>query len=228
MSFCASWLVVFWEQMYVIGCLKQSQHGSRSSRFPFNYTFIAGARVSWNNLQCGLRLLIHWICHFGWVSWPGFNLRPGLIWDRGCIRGNMVCSDCKNVTSRATYTVDNLLWREEIVIDHCKVRGPSFDLFVCLWHVFVYELNNGASWSFQVRHTVIDEYLCTVAGCALGTDVCHWMFLKRLTWFKVNNMAVQTITSQSVCSIHITSSKLICFIGWFFIDLFSNNITHFT
>ena len=27
------------------------------------------------------------------------------------------------------------------------------------------------------QHPVIDEFLCIVAGCALGTDVCHWMFL---------------------------------------------------
>ena len=36
MSFCAWWLVVLWGQMYVIGCLNISQHGSRSTRFPFN------------------------------------------------------------------------------------------------------------------------------------------------------------------------------------------------
>ena len=30
------------------------------------------------------------------------------------------------------------------------------------------------------QHRVIDELLCMVAGCALGTDVCHWLdfFLK--------------------------------------------------
>ena len=26
------------------------------------------------------------------------------------------------------------------------------------------------------QHLVIDEFLCMVTGCALGTDVCHWMF----------------------------------------------------
>ena len=26
------------------------------------------------------------------------------------------------------------------------------------------------------RHKVLDECLCMVAGCTLGTDVCHWMF----------------------------------------------------
>ena len=26
------------------------------------------------------------------------------------------------------------------------------------------------------QHAVTDEALCTVTGCALGTDVCHWMF----------------------------------------------------
>ena len=25
----------------------------------------------------------------------------------------------------------------------------------------------------------IDEFLCMVAGCALGTDVCHWIFLSQ-------------------------------------------------
>ena len=26
------------------------------------------------------------------------------------------------------------------------------------------------------QHAVTDESLCPVNGCALGTDVCHWMF----------------------------------------------------
>ena len=26
------------------------------------------------------------------------------------------------------------------------------------------------------RLAVTDESLCLVTGCALGTDVCHWMF----------------------------------------------------
>ena len=26
------------------------------------------------------------------------------------------------------------------------------------------------------QHAVTDEALCTVTGCALGTDGCHWMF----------------------------------------------------
>ena len=26
------------------------------------------------------------------------------------------------------------------------------------------------------QQAVTDEFLCIVAGCALGTDVCHWMF----------------------------------------------------
>ena len=25
------------------------------------------------------------------------------------------------------------------------------------------------------QHAVTDESLCPVTGCALGTDVCHWM-----------------------------------------------------
>ena len=26
------------------------------------------------------------------------------------------------------------------------------------------------------QQAVTDEAVCTVTGCALGTDVCHWMF----------------------------------------------------
>ena len=26
------------------------------------------------------------------------------------------------------------------------------------------------------QHAVIDEFLCLVSGCALGTDISHWMF----------------------------------------------------
>ena len=38
------------------------------------------------------------------------------------------------------------------------------------------------------QHAVIGEFLCMVTGCALGTDVCHWMFHKKSTWFKVNKI----------------------------------------
>ena len=38
------------------------------------------------------------------------------------------------------------------------------------------------------QHAVIEEFLCKVTGYALGTDVCHWMFLKKSTWFKVNKI----------------------------------------
>ena len=33
---------------------------------------------------------------------------------------------------------------------------------------------------------VTDEFLCIVAGCVLGIDVCHWMFKTKSTWFKIN------------------------------------------
>ena len=48
----------------------------------------------------------------------------------------------------------------------------------------------GRPWE-DYRHTVTDEFLCMVTACALGTDVCHRMFLKRSTCFKVNKMALQ-------------------------------------
>ena len=38
------------------------------------------------------------------------------------------------------------------------------------------------------QHAVTDEFLCMVAGCALGADVCHWMFKTKSTWLKVNKI----------------------------------------
>ena len=32
----------------------------------------------------------------------------------------------------------------------------------------------------------LDEFVCTVAGCALGADACHWMFKTKSIWFRVN------------------------------------------
>ena len=40
----------------------------------------------------------------------------------------------------------------------------------------------------ECQHAVIDEFLCMVAGWALGTDVCHWMFKQKSIWFKVDKM----------------------------------------
>ena len=30
------------------------------------------------------------------------------------------------------------------------------------------------------QHAVTNESLCTLTGCALGTDVCHWMFKTKI------------------------------------------------
>ena len=38
----------------------------------------------------------------------------------------------------------------------------------------------GLPWEDD-QHAVIDEFLRMVAGCALGTDVYHWIFRKRST-----------------------------------------------
>ena len=50
----------------------------------------------------------------------------------------------------------------------------------------------GDSWSGAGSpvnyHSVIGEFLCMVAGCALGTYVWQCMFFKKSTWFKVNKV----------------------------------------
>ena len=41
------------------------------------------------------------------------------------------------------------------------------------------------------QQAVTDDFLCIVAGCALQTDVCHWMFKTKSTWFKVKKIPLQ-------------------------------------
>ena len=48
-------------------------------------------------------------------------------------------------------------------------------------------MNLGLGWE-DCQHAEIDEFLCMVTGCALETDVCHCIFNKKLTWFKVNKI----------------------------------------
>ena len=31
------------------------------------------------------------------------------------------------------------------------------------------------------QHVVVDKFLCMVAGCAFGTDVCLWIFFKKVS-----------------------------------------------
>ena len=38
------------------------------------------------------------------------------------------------------------------------------------------------------RLSTRSEFLCMVAGCDLGTDVWHWMFKQKSSWFKVNKI----------------------------------------
>ena len=45
----------------------------------------------------------------------------------------------------------------------------------------------GLGWE-DCQHAVIDEFLCMVAGCALGTDARHWMLNNKSTQFKVNKI----------------------------------------
>ena len=47
----------------------------------------------------------------------------------------------------------------------------------------------GLPWE-DYQHALIEEFLCMVAGFALKTDVCYYMFLKRSAWFKVNMMTL--------------------------------------
>ena len=53
--------------------------------------------------------------------------------------------------------------------------------------------NTLIKWNFGLsredcQQAMTDEFLCIVAGCVLGTDVCHLMFKTKSTWFKVKKI----------------------------------------
>ena len=60
----------------------------------------------------------------------------------------------------------------------------------------------GLLWK-DCQHVVIDKFLCMVAGCVLGTDVCHW------TLKKVNMVQRQQDSPISARSITINVLNLI-------------------
>ena len=67
------------------------------------------------------------------------------------------------------------------------------------------------------QHAVIDEFLCMAAGCALGTDVCHWMFKQKSTWFKVNKIPPLSMSHMLslCCSITPSTSPYVYFCSQF-------------
>ena len=79
----------------------------------------------------------------------------------------------------------------QLVMKGCSVIQVVASIFFKNQARFTLVLNNAADDSGSLynslkvdlspagedcQHAVTDESLCTVTGCALGTDVCHWMF----------------------------------------------------
>ena len=39
------------------------------------------------------------------------------------------------------------------------------------------------------QHSLLDEFLCMVTGCAWGNrGICHWMFTPKSPWFEVKKI----------------------------------------
>ena len=72
----------------------------------------------------------------------------------------------------------------EAIYLYCCSDWPS-----CLAHL---KTNLSLGWE-NCQHTVIDEFLRMVTGCALGTVVLHWMFKQTPPWFKVNKIPFSSI-----------------------------------
>ena len=49
------------------------------------------------------------------------------------------------------------------------------------------------------QHAVTDEALCTVTGCDLGTDACHWIFKTKVNMVQGEEVGPLT----EFCSIHV-------------------------
>ena len=113
--------------------------------------------------------------------------------------------NCKNFSTVSFFgkTFDNLATNQGVFL--------QFDLkiVVVFFQLQLKYINKsypfkGESSSGPGRHAEIDEFQCMVTGCALGTDVCHWLFTKkpgpknqhdsRLTRFPFN-----TYTARPVC-----------------------------
>ena len=71
------------------------------------------------------------------------------------------------------------------------------------------------------EHAVIDEFLCMVAGCALGTDQCHWMCNKSQHGSRSTRLPFNCIESDIV--------KKVC-TPWFCHDseVFGTHICYWT
>ena len=61
------------------------------------------------------------------------------------------------------------------------------------------------------QQAMTDEFMGIVAGCLLGTDVCHWVFKTKSTWFKVNkiNSPLRNLTDLINDTESITGNLLI-------------------
>ena len=62
----------------------------------------------------------------------------------------------------------------------CLSTSSSFTMSLCLvstclscGHTSVFLTKNLGLGRPDCQHTVINEFLCVVTGCALGTDICH-------------------------------------------------------
>ena len=66
---------------------------------------------------------------------------------------------------------------DDMYIAYIKYTEHSFDSYTNLVKPYHYSLKVDLGLAGEdCQHAVTDESLCMVTGCALGTDVCHWMF----------------------------------------------------
>ena len=75
--------------------------------------------------------------------------------------------------------------------------------------VLIFFFVNGESWSGPGRLStaVTYELLRMVAGCALGTDVYHWMFLKKVSMVSCQQDSPLTIDVNVKCLKLVMTAK---------------------
>ena len=75
-----------------------------------------------------------------------------------------------------------------ICVTKCQRPSNCFSFVLSSFFLLATLKTNLGLGQEDCQHSVIDEFLYMVAGCALGTDVFHCMFKQKSTCFKVNKI----------------------------------------
>ena len=184
---------MLWDRLYVIGCLTISQHGSRSTRFPFN-SYIWPISLCIKYLK-HVQILRSWPltgANFGAAMDSSGWCMPGvkwIFWYYACIWSLWICSlrdMCVRYFLRivlpSCWPWTMLTLSGDIHLSpkhnqppctetHLSLHDDSLPVQtkVCLLRVImlIFKGEVGLEWQ-DCQQAVTDEFLCIVTGCVFG------------------------------------------------------------